>query len=350
VIKSTKSSRQAGRIVRTKNAEVFPLNTVLPVPSEDALKDSIGKGGNGTVTYIYHKRREFAVKKTHFRSGEVDILHSLDHKNIVPLIAVMMGEEDPARPHRYYCYHFYPRMSGDVQSYLTRLGQGALSNVLMKHKDSPSMLQLVVDNVKHILGCVLRGVEYLHGNNIVHNDIKPSNFLVSLQCECDSPITCKHSQRFAVKIGDFDSAMPVAKLQKSSSLVRQLYRTHPIGTPGYRPVEYVLAGTRSRDELRSDVVTSGDMWSFGCSVLKMFLSHSGPSSQREMSFLHLWGTGCHPWSAEEKRAKEILKVELLQRVYPNWIQLVEFVEDCMKVVPTERARAGELLQHQFFTS
>ena len=105
----------------------------------------------------------------------------------------MMGEEDPARPHRYYCYHFYPRMSGDVQSYLTRLGQGALSNVLMKHKDSPSMLQLVVDNVKHILGCVLRGVEYLHGNNIVHNDIKRESCTHSISLACSHFVTSVHT-------------------------------------------------------------------------------------------------------------------------------------------------------------
>ena len=84
----------------------------------------------------------------------------------------MMGEEDPQRPSRYFCYHFMPRMSGDLQSYLTKVGHGALSNLLMQHKEEPTMLQLVVDNTKHILRSTLKALTYLHSNNIVHNDVK----------------------------------------------------------------------------------------------------------------------------------------------------------------------------------
>ena len=103
---------------------------------------------------------------------EVEILASLSHDNILPLQAVMMGEEDPQRPSRHLCYHFMPRMSGDLQSYLTKVGHGALSNLLMQHKEDPTMLQLVVDNTKHILRSILKALAYLHGNNIVHNDVK----------------------------------------------------------------------------------------------------------------------------------------------------------------------------------
>ena len=103
---------------------------------------------------------------------EVEILSLLCHDNILPLQAVMMGEEDPQRPSRHLCYHFMPRMSGDLQGYLTKVGHGALSNLLMQHKEDPTMLQLVVDNTKHILRSTLKALAYLHSSNIVHNDVK----------------------------------------------------------------------------------------------------------------------------------------------------------------------------------
>ena len=64
-----------------------------------------------------------------------------------------------------------------------------------------------------------------------------SNFLVAIHCGCESPLTCNHGQNFAVKLADFDSAMDVKKLQTSHSMLKQLYRNAPSGTPGYRPPE-----------------------------------------------------------------------------------------------------------------
>ena len=112
------------------------------------------------------------LQQTHYRTSEVDILNRIRHENIIQLVAVMMGEEDPQRPSRHLCYHFMPRMSGDLQGYLTKVGHGALSNLLMQHKEDPTMLQLVVDNTKHILRSTLKALAYLHGSNIVHNDVK----------------------------------------------------------------------------------------------------------------------------------------------------------------------------------
>ena len=80
----------------------------------------------------------------------------------------MMGEYITLYPpSRHLCYHFMPCMSGDLQSYLTKVGHGALSNLLMQHKEEPTMLQLVVDNTKHILRNILRTLAYLHRNSIL---------------------------------------------------------------------------------------------------------------------------------------------------------------------------------------
>ncbi len=45
------------------DTSIFTEGSVLPMPSQQALSNSIGKGGNGTVTYVFYSGREFAVKK-----------------------------------------------------------------------------------------------------------------------------------------------------------------------------------------------------------------------------------------------------------------------------------------------
>ena len=40
--------------------------------------------------------------------------------------------------------------------------------------------------------------------------------------------------------------------------------------------------TRTPDELDAGTLTAADVWGFGCSVLKIFLSHSGPHTQKQV--------------------------------------------------------------------
>jgi serine/threonine protein kinase len=207
------------------------------------------------------------------------------------------------------------------------------------------MLQLVVDNVKHILRCVLRGVEYLHGNNIVHNDIKPSNVLVNLSpgCRCGSPIVCSCQQSFEVVITDFDSSVSVKEPEKNKR------KWSLVGTGGYRAPERYLQSLEF-DETSPLQWKKGDIWSFGALVLKMFLSHYGPGSQRQVAILYLWRYATFPWNLEDKMADKVLQQKLIKMVYPNWPQVWKLASDCMKVSPMERPNAAELANHPFFSS
>ena len=54
---------------------MFEEGTYLPVPSQEAMKKSIGKGGNGVITNIYHKGMEFAAKKVSVRERSEVYVH-----------------------------------------------------------------------------------------------------------------------------------------------------------------------------------------------------------------------------------------------------------------------------------
>ena len=85
---------------------IFQEGAYVPLPSQEAMAKTIGKGGNGVVAFIYHGGREFAVKETGLRQEELEILPLVDHCNVIKVCAVIEGNQVS-------CYQFMSRMTGE---------------------------------------------------------------------------------------------------------------------------------------------------------------------------------------------------------------------------------------------
>ena len=88
--------------------DVFQKHKTYPLPEEDK---QIRRGGNGQIFATEYFGYSLVAKKTLFRNREYNIILRLNHANIVPLLALMVGEVSHRR--RFYCYHMLPRMSGE---------------------------------------------------------------------------------------------------------------------------------------------------------------------------------------------------------------------------------------------
>ena len=92
---------------------IFQEGAYVPLPSQEAMAKTIGKGGNGVVAFIYHGGREFAVKETGLRQEELETWSVVDHRNVIEVCAVVEGDWDSACPGARRCYQMMPRITGE---------------------------------------------------------------------------------------------------------------------------------------------------------------------------------------------------------------------------------------------
>uniref|UniRef100_A0A8C6V1J4 calcium/calmodulin-dependent protein kinase n=1 Tax=Neogobius melanostomus TaxID=47308 RepID=A0A8C6V1J4_9GOBI len=154
------------------------------------LKDEIGKGSYGVVKLAYNEddntyyaMKVLSKKRLMRQAGfprrppprgakavpegtpqpkgplervyqEIAILKKLDHSNVVKLVEVL---DDPSEDHLYMVFEL--------------VKQGAVMEV-------PTDKPLSEDQARFYFQDLLRGIEYLHYQRIIHRDVKPSNLLV----------------------------------------------------------------------------------------------------------------------------------------------------------------------------
>ena len=340
-----------GFVVFSSDLTRFFGNIKYPLPSRVAADSKIGKGGNGYVFLIYHKGVEYAVKKTVYRPNEIRTHAQLNHSNLVNLHAVLIGTEHERHRGKYYAYHFMTKCDIDFRSVISTKQHGCLKHLKLQLAQSEKRdeWQLVMRNLIYVFRSVLNALAYMHKQGLVHRDVKASNILLLVNCNCKSslsenssaPLYCACPKKYGVLLGDFDSStnQPGHGLNVEPHQMIRYASILPLGTPGYRAPEVsihiVLSGP-----YEVLYTTAVDIWSFGCLLHNLLIGKTGPTKQRGESSLLL----ARDNPAFEELYEKIIKVKELKKYYSDMPELVALVQNCLQVAPHCRPKAKQLLE------
>ncbi|KAI4147973.1 MAG: hypothetical protein LQ340_005292 [Diploschistes diacapsis] len=215
---------------------------------------------------------------------EIDTMQHLEHPNIVQYLGC-------------------ERKEFSISIFLEYISGGSVGSCLRKHGKFEERV------VSSLTRQVLAGLSYLHGQGILHRDLKADNILL------DADGTCK--------ISDFGIS------KRSNDIYGNDATNSMQGSVFWMAPEVI----RSQGQGYSAKV---DIWSLGCVVLEMF-------------------AGRRPWSKEETIGA-IYKLGSLNQAPPIpddvsssiSAEAVGFMWDCFTVDPGERPTADTLFEHHAF--
>ena len=241
----------------------------------------------GTLMAVKSVQMERAVMKDVRR--EVDLLKSLEHRNIVRYHGAEMD-----KTHLHIFQEWVP--GGSVTGMLSKFGPFTL------------------DVLRSYLAQILEGLAYLHENDIMHRDIKGANVLVS--------------DEGVVKLADFGASKRLEKTQ------RDMMQSLTIrGTPYFMAPEV----------FEEKYSVKADVWSVGCVAIQM-ATGTPPWKARGFSnpvslFNHLKSHNDPPAIGIPSRDMNDLDFCLFK----------SFVAKCFKRDPQARPSAKSLQHDPFFS-
>ncbi|XP_070564922.1 uncharacterized protein [Ptychodera flava] len=225
--------------------------------------------------------KEDAEKQYEKLQEEVDLLKTLDHVNIVTFLGTCL-ENNVVN----IFMQFVP--GGSIAQLLARFGE----------LEEPVFCRYTKQ--------VLKGVDYLHDNSVIHRDIKGGNVMLM--------------PTGVIKLIDFGCAKRLCmNLSQSKAQLLKSMR----GTPYWMAPEVVMETGHG---------TKSDIWSIGCTVFEMATRKPPWSEMTPMAAIFAIGSGDKPIPKLPDKFSDEAK---------------NFVDACMQRDQDQRPTAKELLKHPF---
>eukprot|EP01062_Namystynia_karyoxenos_P014009 TRINITY_DN1503_c0_g1_i2.p1 TRINITY_DN1503_c0_g1~~TRINITY_DN1503_c0_g1_i2.p1 ORF type:complete len:766 (+),score=189.24 TRINITY_DN1503_c0_g1_i2:137-2434(+) len=298
----TNASKMTGMLTARSDATSVkaPAFIIKALSKGDWMKGQLlGRGQFGSVYLaLLPHGQALAVKQidasqqdeeeTQTYVREIELMRSLDHPNIV----------------KYY-FASYEEADQLINLFMEYVPGGSLARLVRQMDDV-----LGEDQARAYTVQILHGLQYLHGHNIIHRDIKGDNVLIDTaggQC----------------KISDFGSSKNVQGTVGGTAAAAGTIS----GTPNWMAPEMIIQqGNLGRHASKADV------WSVGCTVVEILNRGKPPWPP----FQSLWAAVYHITHAEglPDGIPETLSVSCRQ-----------FVEKCLIRDPVVRPSVTELLSH-----
>ncbi|XP_045476166.1 cyclin-dependent kinase-like 2 isoform X2 [Harmonia axyridis] len=279
----------------------------------------VGEGSYGVVMKCRHKELNQMVAIKKFLETEEDatirkmalreirMLRRLRHENLVAIIEVFRYRK------RFYLVFEY--LNGTILDELEKM-QGGLGD----------------EQCRERLYQIVRAISYCHSNQIIHRDVKPENVLVSTNG--------------VVKLCDFGFARLATNTNEPL--------TDYVATRWYRAPE-LLVGDQGYG-------TGVDIWAIGCLFAEMMTGEPLFPGESDIDQLFLIvkmiGKPCpkHLQLMTKSSALREIKAatpqsgNTLHSNFEDWPRTtLDILISCLKMDPSQRASAEDLLRHNYFT-
>lgn len=218
---------------------------------------------------------------------EVETMKDLDHENIVQYLG-------------------FERQGRIYSLFLEYVGGGSIASCMKFYGGFEEPL------IRFICRQVLRGLEYLHSNGILHRDLKADNLLLEIDGTC--------------KISDFGIS------KRSKDIYTNNADMSMQGSVFWMAPEVIDSIVEDKKKGYSAKV---DVWSLGCVVLEMFAGHRPWSNEAVVSAIYKIG--------KTKLAPPIPRdIDHLISTHAK-----SFINQCFTIDAEKRPTAHQLLQHPF---